>query len=104
MARGQISVLDICPCCKRPLLKPTTFPSVTGRTRRKLIHIMAENPGLNGPQLMQLLYADNPNGGALSRKIISVLVFYARPQLAKDGYKIDYSVGRGGGYRLRKIA
>jgi len=99
----EISQLDICPCCKRPLIKPSIFPSVTGRTRRRLVHLIAANPGMKGPQLMQLLYADNPEGGALCRKIISVLVHYARPQLAKDGYKIDYSVGRGGGYRLRRI-
>ena len=72
--------------------------------RRRVVEMIADNPGINGPELMRRIYADDPSGGAGDRSIISVFVHYARKQLLLDGFQIEYSIrGLDGGYRLRKI-
>jgi len=71
--------------------------------RRRVVELIADNPGINGAELIDRIYADDPNGGAMNRKIVSVFVHYARKQLKLDGYEIESSPGRGGGYRLRPI-
>jgi hypothetical protein len=93
--------MSICPHCGRPMIpRSSRFPHVRGFRRSRLVELIADRPGIDGRTLLNLLYADDPSGGPLTIKIISVLVYYARKQLKHDGYKIESSVGRGGGYRV----
>jgi len=92
-----------CPKCGQPLPQPKRFPHVTGPVRRRVVEAIADNPGIDGPGILQLIYKDDPHGGASNLKIIGVLVYYARKQLRLDGFEISSSRGKGGGYQLRPI-
>jgi hypothetical protein len=76
---------------------------VTGRRRRRTVEIIADNPGLTSLQIIERLYAGDPDGGPDSLKIISVFVHHANKQLAKSGQKIVGSPGKGGGYKLIRL-
>jgi hypothetical protein len=94
----------VCPHCGRPMIpKSARFPHVRGARRSRVVELIDDHPGISGEALMDALYADDPDGGASSRKIIAVLVYHARKQITQDGYKIESSVGRGGGYRIVPI-
>ena len=93
-----------CPTCGRPWpARSHRFPHVRGPVSARLVELIADNPGINGRELMRKLYADDPDGGPDNLKIIGVLVFKARQRLRLDGYWIESSTGRGGGYRIREL-
>jgi hypothetical protein len=94
---------SVCPHCGKPMIpRSARFPHVTGRVRSRVVDLIAENPGISSPALIEKLYADG-GGGPLSRNIISVFVYHARMQIKLDGHVIETSTGPGGGYRIRKI-
>lgn len=94
-----------CQCCGAPIANEAArkFPSVRGPVKLAIALAIEANPGIDSRGLMQLVYA-GPDGGPTNRNIINVLMVGLRKQLAKDGFAIDSSKGRGGGYRLRAIA
>jgi hypothetical protein len=88
-----------CPACRRP------FPPllvVHGPVRQRVVDLIANRPdGITRAELLDLVYADDPNGGPDTPNTISVLVKNANAELAALGYRIEPAWrGRGARYRL----
>jgi hypothetical protein len=77
---------------------------VSGPVRQRLVDIIANRPnGTTGGELMDLVYADDIDGGPDCVGTVAALVFHANKQLAPQGYRITSSGGRGARYHLRKL-
>jgi len=96
--------LRLCPACRRP------FPPalvVTGSRRQRLVDILAGRPdGVLVRDLVDLVYADDPDGGPLTaQRSLNVIAHRANTQLRSQGYQIKSMwLGRGARYRLVRIA
>ena len=56
--------LHICPQCRRPFPPPLV---VTGSLRQRMVNILADRPdGLTVNNLVDLVYADDPDGGPMT--------------------------------------
>jgi hypothetical protein len=93
--------LKICPQCRRP------FPpalSVHGPVRQAIVNLIASRPdGITRHELMDSVYASDPNGGPENPNTISVLVKRANEDLASQGYRITSDGGPGSRYHLRRL-
>jgi hypothetical protein len=90
-----------CPTCGRPLPAELT---VTGPVRRRLVDIIANHPnGIARGELMDLLNADDADGGPDCAGTISVMVLHANRQLRSQGWRIVSQRGPGARYRLEPI-
>ena len=96
--------LRLCPTCQRP------FPPalvVTGSRRQRLVNILADRPdGVPVRDLVDLVYADDPDGGPLTaQRSLNVVAHHANVQLRPQGYQIKSTwLGRGARYRIVRIA
>ena len=91
----------VCECCGRPF--PPELP-VGGSVRQRLVDIIANRPdGVTRAELMDCLYAADPNGGPDYPNTISVLVHFANEKLFRLGYRIKGSGGPGSRYFLEKL-
>lgn len=92
---------NTCPCCHRP------FPpelAVGGSVRQRLVDIVANRPdGVTRSELLDCLYANDPNGGPDYPNTISVLIHFANIKLNKLGYRIKGSGGPGSRYFLETL-
>jgi hypothetical protein len=93
---------QICPHCKRP------FPPrliVRGPVRQRIVELVADRPdGITRAELLNVIYAGDPNGGPETPNTVSVLIHLANQQLAEQAYRIAAAWrGRGGRYRLIKV-
>jgi hypothetical protein len=96
--------LRLCPACQRPLPEALI---VTGPRRQRLVNILADRPdGVPVRDLVDLVYADDPNGGPLTaQRSLNVIAHRANIQLRPQGYQIKSMwLGRGARYRLTRIA
>ena len=89
----------ICPTCRRP------FPPslvVSGPVRQRIVDAIALRPdGITRAELLDVVYADDVDGGPDNPQTICVLVHHANKQLAGQGYRIAPAWrGRGARYRL----
>jgi hypothetical protein len=93
----------LCPTCRRPF-PPSLI--VHGPVRQRVVDLIANRPdGITRGELINLVYADDPNGGPDTPNTISVLVKDANKELAAQGYCIEPAwLGRGARYRLVRIA
>ena len=93
----------LCPHCKRPY-PPRLI--VRGPVRQAIVNLIANRPdGITRGELIDIIYAADPNGGPSTPNTISVLVHLANQQLAQQGYRIEPAWrGRGARYRLARIA
>jgi hypothetical protein len=90
-----------CPACGRPFPPELT---VTGPVRRRLVEIIANHPnGIARGELMDLLYADDADGGPECTNVISVMVHFANRQLWSQGWRIRSSGGPGAKYYLEPM-
>jgi hypothetical protein len=72
--------------------------------RRRLVEIIANHPnGITRGELMNLLYADDADGGPDCAGTVSVLVLMANRQLRPQGWHIVSNRGPGARYRLDRI-
>lgn len=98
MSEGRRS--KICPQCHRP------FPpalAVHGPVRQRIVDLIAGRPdGITRRELLDLVYADDPNGGPATENVISVLVKKANDDLVFLGYHITSTGGPGSRYRLQR--
>ena len=95
--------LRLCPTCRRP------FPPhlvVHGPVRQRIVDLIANRPdGITRGELLDLVYADDPNGGPDNPNTISVLIKHANKELAAQGFRIEPAwLGRGARYRLVRVA
>jgi hypothetical protein len=89
----------ICPACRRP------FPPrlvVHGPVRQRIVDTIANRPdGISRAELLDVVYADDPEGGPDNANTISVLIHHANIELAPQGFRIEPTwLGRGARYRL----
>jgi hypothetical protein len=92
----------ICPACHRP------FPPkliVHGPVRQRIVNAIANRPdGITRRELIDLIYADDIDGGPDNPNTISVLIKYANAELGAQGFRIEPTwLGRGARYRLIKL-
>jgi hypothetical protein len=78
---------------------------VRGPVRQRIVDLVAGRPdGITRRELIDLVYASDPNGGPNNENVISVLIRRANEQLAEQGYFIAPAWrGRGARYRLFKM-
>jgi len=92
--------MKICPCCKRPI---SLQIKVGGQKRQRLFdYIFAHSGGATSNQLMNLIYADDPDGGPENPNVISVMVSQINKKLKPLGYAIRGSGGPGSTYAVRR--
>ena len=94
----------LCPRCRRPFPPPLV---VTGPLRQRMVNILANRPdGLTINNLVDLVYADDPDGGPVTApSSLNVMAHKANKQLRAQGYQIKSMwMGRGAIYRLVRIA
>jgi len=94
----------LCPACQRPFPPPLV---VTGPLRQRMVNILAGRPdGVLVRDLVELVYADDPNGGPLTaQRSLNVIAHRANVQLRPQGYQIKSMwLGRGARYRLVRLA
>jgi hypothetical protein len=78
--------------------------AVTGPVRRRLVEVIANHPdGITRGELMNLVYAEDVNGGPDCAGTISVLVYFANKQLESQGWRIMSERGPGAKYHLERI-
>lgn len=91
----------LCPYCRRPY--PPEL-NVGGSVRQRLVDTVANRPdGITRSELLDTLYANDPNGGPDYPNTISVLVHFANMKLSKLGYRIKGSGGPGSRYFLEEL-
>ena len=91
---------QICPQCRRPFPPPLI---VSGSVRQRLLDIIGNRPdGISIGDLVELVYADDPDGGPVTAlRSVNVMIHKANAQLAAQGYQIKAIwLGRGARYRL----
>jgi len=96
--------LHLCPACQRPFPPPLV---VTGPLRQRMVNILADRPdGLTINNLVDLVYARDPDGGPLTApRSLNVMAHKANKQLRSQGYQIKSMwMGRGAIYRLVRVA
>jgi hypothetical protein len=93
----------LCPTCQRP------YPPrlvVHGPVRQRIVDAIANRPdGITRGEILDLVYADDPDGGPANPNTVSVLIKHANAELAGQGFRISPAwLGRGARYRLVRIA
>ena len=94
----------ICDCCGHPL--PDDGPeSALTPMQRRLFRILkiAGQRGVSGPELVDLLYQEDANGGPDSLSIVSVMRSNMLPRLAPFGLTIKTRIGRYGCFYLAPL-
>jgi hypothetical protein len=74
--------------------------------RQRIVELIANRPdGIMRNEPLDLVYADDPNGGPDNPNTVSVLIKHANTELAAQGFRISPAwLGRGARYRLVRIA
>lgn len=88
-----------CPCCGAGIADT----SVLTRIQQRIYDTIFRHPGLLARELMEFIYADDPDGGPLSSKIISVHVVGINRRLASQGIAVHARHGSSDGYKIIKL-
>jgi hypothetical protein len=92
---------DVCPHCGRGF--PPKF-YVGGLRRQAMVDYIARNPqGVTVWQIIDAVYADDPNGGPEDHNIVSVMAKAANKKLEGLGWRIKGTGGPGSTYSLQKV-
>jgi hypothetical protein len=94
----------LCKCCGHPL--PDDGPeSALTPMQRRLFRILkiAGQRGVSGPELVDLLYQEDANGGSDSLNIVAVMRSNMLPRLAPFGLTIKSRIGRYGCFYLAPL-
>lgn len=89
--------VEVCECCKRPLAPRI---AVGGKVKQRVFDFIANNAGVTTRQVMDAVYADDPDGGPDDLKNIAVQVCFINKVIAKQGLKIKSTRGPGATYSL----
>jgi hypothetical protein len=73
--------------------------------RQRIVDVIADRPaGISRAEVIDVVYADDVDGGPTTPNTVSVLIHLANEQLAKQNYRIEAAWrGRGGRYRLVRL-
>lgn len=96
--------MKVCECCGHPV-EAAGLERFLTRMQRKLYKVVAASggPGIDRDSLVERMYADDPDGGAVSLTIIPTMLFKMRPVLNRHGVDISVKRGPGAVYRLVKL-
>lgn len=90
----------VCSQCHRPFPPPLV---VRGPVRQAIVNLIASRPdGVTRAEIIDVVYADDPDGGPENPNTISVLVKFANWDLAPQGYRITSTGGPGSRYHLQR--
>lgn len=91
----------VCSACGRPFLPRLV---ARGPVRQRIVDAIANRPdGITRGELLDRVYADDPDGGPDNPNTVAVLIKHANVDLAPQGYRIEPTWrGRGARYRLIK--
>jgi hypothetical protein len=93
--------IPICASCGHPVFSDAIAARLCGKQRRLYEVVQAAGArGLTASQIMNEIYADDPNGGPESSNIVSVMVRIVNLHLEHFGLAIRGQRGPGGFYRL----
>lgn len=79
-----------CECCGAFIFDKPLF---SGQVKNDILEHVRKRPGLSGPQIADVIYANRIDGGPETRHIVSVHIAQMRPKLREHGLNI---VGTGG--------
>lgn len=98
-------MVEVCPCCGHPVLDiDDVLTALTPLQKRVFKAIKrAGAGGVPGPQLMDIVYADDPTGGPESTNIIAVVAKQMNSRLVRFGLKLVGKRGAGGFYTLKTL-
>jgi hypothetical protein len=105
MAKSRRKVHHRCPCCEQPVPDPIGFrPKVhLGAMQYRLFHALRRAPdGLRCAELIDILYAQDRNGGPL-HNIIAVMARQINRKIEPMGLRIKGTGGPGSVYRLLQV-
>ena len=96
--------IESCPHCGHPIPDAGVY-GVLSPKRRRMVELLATagSRGLSSYEIMDLLYQDDPNGGAEHRSTISVMRAHINPLIEPFGLRIVGRLGAGGNYRLEAL-
>lgn len=90
-----------CPTCKRPL---PPVVSVSGRRRQALLEYVLRYPeGVTRSQILDAIYADDPDGGPENQNIVAVMVKHINDILEKQKKKVRIRGSGGPGSIYRAV-
>jgi hypothetical protein len=93
-----------CKCCGHPIVSDEISAALTPLQRR-IFNVVknAGTAGIRGKDVMDIVYADDINGGPDNTNIIAVVASQANRRLVRFGVKISGRRGPGGGLKLEKL-
>jgi hypothetical protein len=72
--------------------------------RQAIVDLISRRPdGVTRREIINSIYANDPNGGPNNENVVSVLVKRANSDLEPLGYRITSTGGPGSRYRLRRL-
>ena len=88
---------NICSHCGQPIPpKGLRLPPI----KQRIYDAVKRRPGITAQELRDWVWADDPNGGPESRKVLHVHVSQLNHLLAPLGIMVR---SQGGGYRIRSV-
>jgi hypothetical protein len=100
-----MNMTTVCKCCGHPLPESNAALGLT-RGQQRLFQFVekAGRAGITRHDLMDRMYANDPNGGPDSLNVLNVQKTNMNRRLLKHGLKITTSRGHYSMWRLEKIA
>ena len=96
--------MSVCNCCGHPIVGDDVSETLTPLQQRIFNGIKrAGAAGISARDLMDIVYADDANGGPENTNIISVVINQMAPRLALFNLKIKGRRGPGGGLTLVRM-
>ena len=97
-------MVKVCECCGHPLPPYGVRGALTGVQLRIFDAIArAGQAGIPVRRIMEVVYADDVNGGPESMNIIAVVRKKMEPRLAAHGLQIKVRRGPGAVWKLEKL-
>jgi hypothetical protein len=91
--------ITVCSCCGHPTLDAGARGALTPMQKRFFdIVLRAGTAGITGPEIMNLLYEDDPEGGAECRNVVPVTAQNIRKRIEPFGITLVGTRGIGSAY------
>jgi hypothetical protein len=92
----------VCPCCQRPLAERR----LGGWYRDRIFELVSARPnGVSTLEIINVIYSHRADGGPTwANKAVHVMIYLMNKTLAKDGWRIRSTRGRGAVYRLERTS
>jgi len=102
VAAAALAINDVCPCCRQIIPPKGLFRDQPVKAR--IYEFIATHPqGVTRRQIMDAVWANDPNGGPEFENVVSVHIKHMRPALEREGVTISCARGPGATYRVKKL-